>query len=90
MVKAFAPNIEKFSLRLWFIAFIAVIMPIKAIIPRAIMVTVMPVRSLLLFTVRYDKERVSEIFMGDGLLYKDKKAKHEIREQKGDVKNKAS
>jgi hypothetical protein len=51
-------------------------MPINAIIPKAMMVTVMPVRNLLLLTVRYDKERVSEVFIKLFLSYKDKKGEH--------------
>ena len=61
MLKALAPMEEKLSLRLWFIDSIAVIIPIKAIMPKAMMATVMPVRSLLLFTVRKANKKESEI-----------------------------
>ena len=54
---------EKFSFRLWFIAVMAVMMPINAIIPNAIIATVILVRSLLLLTVLYDKAKISAVFM---------------------------
>jgi len=61
MLNEFAPMVEKLSRRLWSIDEIAVIIPINAIMPKAIMVTVMPVRSLLLFTVLKANESESEI-----------------------------
>jgi hypothetical protein len=54
-----APIEEKLSLRLWFIDWIAVMMPINAIMPKAMMATVIPVRSLLLRTVRNAKVKES-------------------------------
>src|SRR3954447_13656806 len=53
MVKPLAPIVAKLSFRLLFMASIAVIMPMRAIIPKAIIDTVIPVRSLLLTTVLY-------------------------------------
>jgi hypothetical protein len=43
---------EKFSFKLWFIAEMAVMMPISAMIPKAIIATVILVLSLLPLTVR--------------------------------------
>ena len=51
MLKAFAPMEEKLSFKLWFMASIAVMMPINAMMPKAMMATVMPVRNILLRTV---------------------------------------
>ena len=59
ILNAFAPIKEKFSFKLWFMADIAVIIPINAMIPKAIIATVIPVRSLLLFTVRQAKIKES-------------------------------
>ena len=59
MLNELAPMVEKLSVRLWFIEAIAVIIPINAIMPSAIIVTVIPVRSLLLFMVRKASERES-------------------------------
>ena len=53
----------KLSVNFWFIALIAVMMPIKAMIPKAIIATVIPVRSLLLRMVLKASEKTSEIFM---------------------------
>jgi hypothetical protein len=41
----------------------AVMMPTKAMIPKAMIATVMPVRSLFARTVRHDKEKISANFM---------------------------
>lgn len=58
--------VEKLSVSFWFIASIAVMMPIKAMMPKAIMATVIPLRSLLLRTVRKAKEKTSEVFIKNG------------------------
>jgi hypothetical protein len=63
MLNPLAPMVEKLSVSFWFIAFMAVIIPTNAIIPKAIMETVIPVRSLLLRTVRKDRESTSFVFM---------------------------
>jgi hypothetical protein len=55
--------VEKLSLKLLFIASIAVIIPTRAMIPKAIMATVIPVRSLLALTVRRARENTSRNFM---------------------------
>src|SRR5690606_2181733 len=63
MVKALAPMLEKLSVNFWFIALMAVIMPISAIIPKAIMATVKAVRRVLPLTVRKASRKVSLNFM---------------------------
>ena len=68
MLNALAPIVEKLSRRLWFIASMAVIMPISAIIPKAIIATVIPVLSLLLLTVLNDKANVSDNRNGLALM----------------------
>lgn len=55
--------VEKLSVSFWFMALIAVMIPTSAIIPKAIMDTVIPVRSLLLRTVRNASDKTSFIFM---------------------------
>ncbi|WP_431213736.1 hypothetical protein ACQ86N_02145 [Puia sp. P3] len=52
MVNPLAPMAEKLSVNFCFMALIAVLMPTRAMMPKAMMATVMPVRSLLLRTVR--------------------------------------
>lgn len=54
-----APMVEKLSVNFWFIACMAVMMPTRAIIPKAMMETVSPVRSLLLRIVRKASEKIS-------------------------------
>jgi hypothetical protein len=49
-------------------ASIAVMMPIRAIIPKAMMATVIPVRNLLLRTVRHASLRESIVVMQEKLL----------------------
>src|SRR5262245_4320193 len=56
--------VEKLSLNFWFIALIAVMIPTRAMIPKAIMATVRPVRSLLLLTERKASEKISRKFIG--------------------------
>jgi hypothetical protein len=51
--------VAKFSVRLWFMEAIAVIIPMSAIIPKAMMATVIPVRSLLLRIVRKASDKES-------------------------------
>ena len=68
MLNELAPMVEKLSDRLWFIEAIAVIIPINAIMPNAMMATVMPVRSLLLFTVRKASESESDNCMPNKLF----------------------
>lgn len=63
MLKALAPMVEKLSLRLLFIASIAVIIPTRAIIPNAMMATVMPVLSLFPLIVLQANIKLSVIFM---------------------------
>ena len=58
-----APRMEKFSYKLWFIASMAVMMPINAMIPNAIIDTVMPVLNLFERTVRQDNMMMSDNFM---------------------------
>ena len=55
--------VEKLLRKLPFIASIAVIIPINAMIPNAIMATVMPVRNLFPRTVLNASERESESVM---------------------------
>ena len=52
ILKALVPIEEKLSFKLWFMASIAVIIPMSAMIPNAIMATVILVRNLLARTVR--------------------------------------
>src|SRR6478752_8513828 len=66
ILKALAPMDEKLSFRLWFIASIAVMIPISAMIPKAIMATVIPVRNLLLRTVRHASDNESRVVMQIG------------------------
>src|ERR1700741_4045191 len=63
ILNAFAPIEEKLSFKLWFIASMAVMIPINAMIPKAMMATVMPVRSLLLRTVRHASDKESKVVM---------------------------
>lgn len=58
MLKELAPMVEKLEVRLLLAAEIAVIMRISAKMPRAMITTVMPVRSLLplIFFHESDKE----------------------------------
>jgi hypothetical protein len=51
MLKAFAPMVEKLFVRLWLTASTAVMIAIRAIMPNAMITTVMPVRNRLLFMV---------------------------------------
>ena len=44
-------------------ALIAVMIPTRAMMPKAMMATVMPVRNLLLRMVRNERERMSDNFM---------------------------
>jgi hypothetical protein len=55
--------VAKFSVRLWFIEAMAVIIPMSAIMPKAMIATVMPVRSLLLRMVRKASDKESFNFM---------------------------
>src|SRR5258708_6218831 len=63
MVNPLAPIAEKLSVNFCFMSSIAVLIPTRAMIPKAMMATVMPVRTLLLFTVRKARASVSWIFM---------------------------
>jgi len=63
MVKPLAPMDEKLSVNFCFMASMAVLMPTSAMIPNAIMDTVIPVRTLLLLTVRYDNDITSVNFI---------------------------
>jgi hypothetical protein len=49
-------------------AFMAVMIPTSAIMPNAIIETVIPVRSLLLRTVRNEMDKTSIVFMKKGFL----------------------
>ena len=55
--------VAKLCVRLLFTASTAVIIAINAIIPKAIIITVMVVRSRLLFIVLYDNAMESLVFM---------------------------
>ena len=55
--------VEKLSVSFWFMASMAVMIPTRAMMPKAMMATVRPVRSLLLRTVLEARERMSEKFM---------------------------
>jgi hypothetical protein len=55
--------VEKLSRRLAFIASIAVMIPTRAMIPKAMIATVIPVRSLCDLTVFRASMRVSNNFM---------------------------
>jgi hypothetical protein len=55
--------VEKLSLKLLFIASMAVMMPTRAIIPKAIIATVIPVRNLFALTVLQARTRLSRSFM---------------------------
>jgi hypothetical protein len=63
IVKEFAPIVEKLSVNFWFMALMAVIIPTTAIMPKAMMATVSPVRSLLLRMERNASEKMSRKFM---------------------------
>jgi hypothetical protein len=63
MLKALAPIVEKLSLRLLFMASMAVMIPTRAMIPKAMMATVMPVRRRWDFTVFQARLKVSRNFM---------------------------
>ncbi|MEI9810372.1 MAG: hypothetical protein WDO16_22240 [Bacteroidota bacterium] len=60
--------VEKLSENFWFIACMAVMMPIRAMIPKAIIETVRPVRNLLLRTVREASEKVSKKVIDEKLI----------------------
>ena len=62
-VKVLAPIVEKLSVNFWFMALMAVIIPISAMMPKAIIATVNPVRNLLLRMVRKASENVSRKFI---------------------------
>jgi hypothetical protein len=55
--------VEKLSVNFWFIALMAVMIPISAIMPKAIIATVSIVRNLLLSTVLKASEKISENFI---------------------------
>ena len=63
MLNALAPIVEKLSRKLLFIASIAVIIPTNAMIPKAMIATVMPVRSLFPLTVLQANTKLSSSFM---------------------------
>jgi hypothetical protein len=62
-VNAFAPIVEKLSENFWFIAWIAVMIPTRAMMPKAMIATVNPVRNLLPRTVRKANEKTSRKLM---------------------------
>ena len=59
MLNELAPIVEKLVVRLALAACIEVIIPINAMIPKAIIATVMPVRNLLPEILRQERESVS-------------------------------
>jgi hypothetical protein len=63
MLKPDAPMVEKLSVSFWFMALMAVIIPTNAMMPNAIIATVIPLRSLWLLTVRKEREKISANFM---------------------------
>ncbi len=63
MENPLAPMLEKLSMNFWEMAWIAVLMPINAAIPRAMMATVMLVRRTLDRMVRNASDNVSERFI---------------------------
>src|ERR1700727_730334 len=65
MVKPLAPMAEKLSVNFCFMASIAVLMPTRAIMPKAMIATVIPVRRRLPLIVRKAREKVSMVRMSD-------------------------
>ena len=67
-------------------ASMAVLMPTSAMMPNAIMATVMPVRTLLLLTVRKDRESVSRNFIIEVTENRDYRETQIVRREASDVR----